>query len=202
MRAISPFLFLLFFLAPIRAEESLLKSLENPRVQAAALKLARQSLEYFFDSKKVLPPPNNLLDALKKRAGVIVTVEKKGRIAPRGCRGTLQPARANLAQEIIFNALAAATRDAKEKPLRADELKECRISLTIIVSIKPIQSLSQHDAARCGLIAQRGNQIGLVLPYEGKNALTQWKWARAKAGLKPNETAQMLEVEAVRFRDP
>ena len=96
----------------------------------------------------------------------------------------------------------AATRDAREKPLQKDELAGCKISLTIILSVKPIQSLAQHDARRCGLIAQRGNKIGLVLPYEGKDARTQWKWARAKAGLKDDERAQMLEVEAVRFREP
>ena len=195
------FFILLFCGAPARADE-LQKSLENPRVQSAALHLARQTLEHFIETGKTLSTPDDLPDALKKRAGVIVTIEKNGRVAPRGCRGTLQPARKNLAEEIIANAIAAATRDAREKPLEKDELAHCKISLTIILSIKPIQSLDQHDAVRCGLIAQRGNKIGLVLPYEGKDARTQWKWARAKAGLKDGEKAQMLEVEAVRFREP
>lgn len=201
---------LLFFLllfsvalsvAPARAEENFAQSLKNPRVQKAALGLARQALERFLQTGKTLAMPENLPPALKKRAGVIVTIEKKNRIAPRGCRGTLQPKYSDLANEIAQNVLAAATRDPREKPLQKSELKECRISLTIILSIKPIQNLSQHDAARSGLIAQNGNRIGLVLPYEGKDAKTQWKWARAKAGLREDERAQMLEVEAIRFRE-
>jgi uncharacterized protein (TIGR00296 family) len=181
--------------------DSLQQSLENPRVQAAALKLARRTLEHYFKTGKVLSTPRNLPATFQQRAGVIVTIEKRGRIAPRGCRGTIAPRYTNLGEEIIRNAIAAATRDAKEEPLQQAELAKCRISLTVIVSTKPIQNLSQHDVENSGLVAQSGNRIGLVLPYEGKDARTQWEWARRKAGLKPHEKAQMLEVEAVRFRE-
>lgn len=184
-----------------RADESPRTALENPRVQSAALQLARTALSHFLATGKVLPVPDALPEALQKRAAVIVTIEKKNRVAPRGCRGTLQPRYKNLGEEIIHNAIAAATRDAHEKPLQQSELKECRISLTIILEMRPIQNLSQHDVQNCGLIAERGERIGLVLPYEGKDAPTQWKWARAKAGLRDNEKAQMLEVVAVRFRE-
>ena len=202
MRILSTLLFLFLLGRSASAAETLQQSLSNPRTQRASLLLARRAVETYLQNKKVLLPPNDLPAALKKRAGVIVTIEKRGRVAPRGCRGTLQPRYLNLGDEIIRNAVAAATRDAKEKPLQANELKECRISLTFILSIQPIQNLSQHNVARCGLIAQRGDRIGLVLPYEGKDAQTQWKWARQKAGLRDDEKAQMLEVEAVRFREP
>lgn len=184
------------------AAEPLSISLQNPRVQAAALSLARHTLEAYFKDGRTLALPADLHPALQQRAGVVVTVEKRGQVRPRGCRGTLQPRYATLGEEIVRNSIAAATRDATEKPLQAGELKDCRISLTIILSIRPIQNLSQHDVARCGLIAQKGERIGLVLPFEGKDAATQWKWARQKAGLRDGEKAQMLEVEAVRFREP
>ena len=200
-RALLVFSIFFFAHAATRADESPRQALENPRVQSAALQLARTSLQHFFDTGKVLPTPNALPDVLQKRGAVIVTIEKKNRIAPRGCRGTLQPRAKTLGEEIIHNSIAAATRDAREKPLLRSELKECRISLTIILEMRPIQNLSQHDVENCGLIAQRGERIGLVLPYEGKDSQTQWKWARAKAGLKENEKAQMLEVVAVRFRE-
>ncbi len=184
-----------------RADESQRQALENPRVQIAAMRLARASLSHFFATGKVLPTPTTLPEALQKRGAVIVTIEKQSRVAPRGCRGTLHPRYRNLGEEIIHNSIAAATRDAREKSLQQSELKDCRISLTIILEIHPIQNLSQHDAQFCGLLAQRGERIGLVLPYEGKDAQTQWKWARAKAGLREGEEAQMLEVQAVRFRE-
>ena len=185
-----------------RADELRSEPFENPRLQSAALQLARAALQHFFQTGKVLPTPATLPDELQKRGAVIVTLEKPNRIAPRGCRGTLQPRYENLGEEIIRNAIAAATRDAREKPLQESELKECRISLTVIMEMRPIQNLSQHDVQNCGLVAQRGERIGLVLPYEGKDAATQWKWARAKAGLKENEKAQMLEIVAARFREP
>jgi AMMECR1 domain-containing protein len=200
-RALLIFSLLLFLPSAMRASASPRTALESPRVQSAALQLARASLAHFFRTGKVLPTPDGLPDALQKRGAVVVTIEKKNRVAPRGCRGTVQPRYKNLGEEIIHNAIAAATRDAREKPLRQSELEECRISLTVILEMRPIQNLSQHDPANCGLIAQRGERIGLVLPYEGKDAVTQWKWARAKAGLNENETAQMLEVVAVRFRE-
>lgn len=176
-------------------------ALEAPRVQRYALQLAREAATHFLKTGAVLPTPRDVPAPLKKRAGVIVTYEKRGQVTPRGCRGTLQAARENLAAEIIFNAIAAATRDTRGKPLRLNELPQCRISLTIIFQMRPLRDLSQHDAANCGIIAQRGEKIGLVLPYEGRDAATQWRWAKQKAGLRETDSAQMLEVFAVRFRE-
>ncbi len=189
-------------LAPAYSDVVLESALENPRLQATALAIARRALNAHFQNRPLPPLPDDLPAALQRRVGVIVTIEKPGRIQPRGCRGTLQPSYATLGEEIARNAVAAATRDAREKPLLQNELKLCRISLTVILAVRPIQNLSQHNVVRNGLIAQRGDRIGLVLPYEGKDAATQWRWARAKAGLQDYEKAQMLEVEAVRFREP
>jgi len=204
------FLFLLLVLwvsfAPARAENApqipaSQTALENPRAQKAALQLARKALDHWFKTGKILTTPSDVPAALKIRAGVIATIEKQGQIQPRGCRGTVQPRYANLASEIITNTIAAATRDKRVKPLQKNEMSSCRISLTIILDMKPIQSLSQHDVENCGIMAQSGARIGLVLPYEGRDAKTQWKWARQKAGLKEDEKAQMLEVWAIRFRE-
>ncbi len=182
-------------------EANFKSALEAPRVQQYALQLARDAATLFLQNGAVLPTPRDVPAALRKRAGVIVTYEERGQIAPRGCRGTVQAARENLAAEIIFNAIAAATRDTRGKPLRLTELSQCRISLTIILSLRPLRSLQNHDAANCGIIAQRGERIGLVLPYEGRDAATQWRWAKQKAGLRETDSAQMLEVFAVRFRE-
>lgn len=203
-----PFLLVVFsvFFAPVRADNSApisktQTSLENPRAQKPALQLARLALEHFFKTGKILATPTQIPSELKIRAGVIATIEKKGQVQPRGCRGTLQPQYSDLASEIIANIIAAATRDKRVQPLQKSEMSACRISLTIILDLQPIQNLSQHDVENCGLIAQSGGRIGLVLPYEGRDAQTQWKWARQKAGLKDSEKAQMLEVRAVRFRE-
>lgn len=139
--------------------------------------------------------------ALKRRAGVFVTVEKIGQVTPRGCRGTLQAVTNTLAEEIVRNAIAAAIRDAHQPKLRRDELSQCLISLTIVVRVQPISNISEHDATNNGLIAQNGSRIGVVLPYEGHDAQTQLDWARRKAGIETGESAQLSELFAVRFRE-
>ncbi len=182
-------------------EASWARELESPRVQSYALSLSRRSLGCFLSTHREMKVPDDVPSVLRRRAGVIVTLEKRGQIAPRGCRGTTEPLRESLAREIICNTIAAATRDKRVQPLQTAELSACIISLSIILKVEPIQSLSQHDTQSCGLMAQRGERIGLVLPFEGRVAQTQWKWARLKAGLKAGESAQMLEVHAVRFRE-
>ena len=186
---------------PSSADANFKSALEAAPVQRFALQLARDAATHFLKTGQVLALPKNLPAPLKKRAGVIVTYEKRGQIAPRGCRGTLQPQRENLASEIVFNAIAAATRDTRVKPLQSNELEKCRISLTVITQMRPLRSLAEHDAANCGIIAQRGEKIGLVLPYEGRDAATQWRWAKQKAGLRETDSAQMMEVVAARFRE-
>ena len=52
-----------------------------------------------------------------------------------------------------------------------------------------------------GLIARSGAKIGIVLPFEGRDATIQEKWAKRKAGLNENAPAQLLELVAVRFRE-
>lgn len=175
--------------------------LSSRSVQQSALQLARRAITEFLQTGKKIKAPNNLPVALRRRAAVFVTVEKRGQVTPRGCRGTLTPTYSSLADEIINNSIAAATRDNSEPPLRRDELEQCLISLTVVRRIETLQSIAQHDAENNGLIVQRGKRVGIVLPYEGRDAATQLLWAKRKAGLTDNATVQMREMYAVRFRE-
>ena len=196
--------FLLFFLAlfalPCRADDWDAQ-LATPPVQNAALALSRRAMTTFLKSGATISVPDALPPALKRRGAVFVTVEKRGEVTPRGCRGTLQPISRSLAEEIVRNSIAACSRDRRVVPLRLTELPHCLISLTVVLSARPISSLAQHDAARNGLVARRGSKIGIVLPFEGRDAATQLNWARRKAGLKENDSAQLYELVAVRFRE-
>lgn len=195
---------LLFFVGiagPLRADEWAAQ-LESAPVQKAALSLARHAMQTYLTSGKTCAPPADLPPALTRRGAVFVTVEKRGQIAPRGCRGTLQPVSRTLAEEIIRNAVAACSRDRRVPPLRAAELPRCLISLTVVLRVQPIASLAAHDAQNNGLIARSGSKVGIVLPFEGHDAAIQEKWAKRKAGLNENAPAQLLELVAVRFREP
>lgn len=199
-RSIAFFVCALALAIPARADD-FAAQLQAPTVQKSALQLARRALETFLQNGKTIAAPADLPPALKRRAGVFVTVEKKGQITPRGCRGTLQPISGTLAEEIIRNSIAAASRDKRVTPLQFKELPDCLISLTIVLSATPIPSIEQHDAQNNGLIAKSGDKIGIVLPFEGRDAKIQEKWAKRKAGLDENARAQLLELRAVRFRE-
>jgi AMMECR1 domain-containing protein len=192
--------FLMLSLAPLRADD-FAAQLQTPKVQNAALQLSRRAMQTFLQSGKTIAAPADLPPALKRRAGVFVTVEKRGQITPRGCRGTLQPISGTLGEEIIRNSIAACSRDSRVAPLKLGELPRCLISLSVVLRVTPIASIAAHDVENNGLIARSGSKIGIVLPYEGRDSQTQEKWAKRKAGLAENASAQLLELVAVRFRE-
>ncbi len=194
-------LFCLTLLAfPARADD-FATQLQNPTVQNLALQLSRRAMRTFLKTGQTISAPTDLPLALKRRAGVFVTVEKRGQITPRGCRGTLQPISRTLGEEIIRNSIAACSRDKRVAPLKFAELPNCLVSLTVVLRVAPIASIAQHDAQNNGLIARSGAKIGIVLPFEGRDAETQEKWAKLKAGLSENSPAPLLELFAVRFRE-
>ena len=196
-------LFLCFFAFSISSARAndFAAQLQTPTVQKIALDLSRRAMISFLKTGQTIAAPPNLPPALKKRAAVFVTVEKRGQITPRGCRGTLQPISRTLGEEIIRNSIAAISRDKRVSPLKLTELPHCLISLTVVLRVAPIASIANHDAEKNGLIARRGSQIGIVLPFEGRDAQIQEKWAKRKAGLNENARAELLELVAVRFRE-
>jgi MEMO1 family protein len=82
--------------------------------------LARQTIETFVHDG-LIPLPAARTDLLSFRAGCFVSIKThEGDL--RGCIGTIDPVKDSLAEEIIANAVSAATRDPRFTPIRADEL--------------------------------------------------------------------------------
>ncbi|HVF09921.1 MAG TPA: AMMECR1 domain-containing protein [Abditibacteriaceae bacterium] len=193
-------LLVLLSMVPARADEWA-DQLRVPAVQQTMLSLARRAMTQYLQHGTMLRAPAHLPPILRRRAAVFVTVENRWKIAPRGCRGTLQPSTPTLADEIIRNSIAACSRDRRVAPLRLAELPQCLISLTVVLRVQPLSSIAGHDPDNNGLIAQSGSRIGIVLPYEGRDAAVQLKWAKRKAGLADDAPAQLSELIAVRFRE-
>ncbi len=85
------------------------------------VKLARNSLEYYIEKGKVMSTPENLSDKLlKERYGAFVTIKIHNNL--RGCIGTIGPTKVNLAEEIIYNAIASGTEDPRFNPITKEEL--------------------------------------------------------------------------------
>ena len=163
------------------------------------VRLAWLSLERFVERREVAVPPDDLPEALRRqRAGAFVSIHKQGRL--RGCIGTLAPTRDSLAEEIIHNAISAASRDPRFSPIRPDELEWLDISVDVLGAPEPIASEAELDPKRYGVIVSRGARRGVLLPdLEGVDtAAQQVAIARRKAGIGAEEPVALQRFEVVR----
>ena len=146
-----------------------------------------------------LPFPDCGVKALlNERAGAFVSIKKNGEL--RGCIGTISAVRDNLAQEIIENAISACSRDPRFEPVAVDELPELTLSVDVLSDAEPVESKTQLDVSRYGVIVSRGYRRGLLLPnLEGVDSVEyQLRIALSKAGIRPDEKYSIERFEVVR----
>ena len=168
------------------------------------VQLARKTIETYVREGRVISPPEELTPEMKERAGVFVSIHKHGQL--RGCIGTIEPTQDNVAQEVIQNAISAATRDPRFPPVRPEELPDLEIKVDVLSKPEPIESTAELDPKRYGLIVQSKRypwKRGLLLPdLPGiKTVEEQVYWTRVhKAGIvDPDEPVQMFRFEVKRY---
>jgi AmmeMemoRadiSam system protein A len=163
------------------------------------VELARQTITQYVRTGVTIQPPAELTAGMAQQAGAFVSLHKRD--ALRGCIGTLEPTRANVAEEVIQNAISAATRDPRFPAVQADELKELEISVDVLTAAEPIASIDELDPKRYGVIVQSGWRRGVLLPdLEGVDtAEYQVSIARRKAGIGPQEPVQLYRFEVKRY---
>lgn len=169
-------------------------------VEHALVQLARATIVAFVRQHKVVAPPTEPVPEMQPRAGVFVSLHLSGEL--RGCIGTIAPTQATVAQEIIANAISAATRDPRFPPVRPDELDDLEISVDVLGAAEPISSASDLDPKRYGVIVELGYRRGLLLPdLEGVDTVEyQVEIALRKAGIRPQEPYRLLRFEVLRYR--
>ncbi|MCD6518986.1 MAG: AmmeMemoRadiSam system protein A [Anaerolineae bacterium] len=167
---------------------------EHPLVQ-----LARRAIESYVREGVVIRPPKELTEEMKRRAGTFVSLHRHGQL--RGCIGTIEPVRANVAEEVIANAISAATRDPRFSPLRPDELEDLEISVDVLSEPEPISSLAELDPKVYGVIVESGRRRGLLLPdLEGVDTPEQQvAIALRKAWIDPTEPYRMYRFRVERY---
>ena len=186
------------FLQIRQREEEMRLTEERARSDAWA-RLARQSVESYVLRREIMDVPEGLPEELaRRRAGAFVSIHKQGRL--RGCIGTIAPTRANLAEEIIRNAVSAAADDPRFDPIRPDELKWLEISVDVLGEPEDIRSEDELDVKRYGVIVTRGRRRGLLLPdLDGVDTVErQVAIARQKAGIGPEEKVSLQRFTVVR----
>jgi AmmeMemoRadiSam system protein A len=164
------------------------------------VKLAKKTVESYVKEGKIPKPPEELTPEMRQRAGVFVSIHKHGEL--RGCIGTIEPQRNNVAEEIIANAISSATRDPRFLPITPDELKDLEYSVDVLTKPEPIRSKDQLDPKRYGVIVEAGFRKGLLLPdLEGVDSVDyQIDICRQKAGIMPHEPIKLYRFEVKRYK--
>jgi MEMO1 family protein len=165
--------------------------------------LARETIETYVRDGIVIASPGNPSELLRLRAACFVTIKtRQGDL--RGCIGTIEPAKNMLAEELIANAINAATRDPRFPPVRADELQNLKYSVDILTAPEPAQ-LEDLDPRNYGVIVEEENgpRRGLLLPHlDGIDTVAQQiEIASRKAGIKPGTPVKFLRFRAERYAE-
>ena len=163
------------------------------------VRLAKKTVETYIKEGKVFKPEKLTLQ-MKERAGTFVSIHKLGEL--RGCIGTIEPVRPNVAEEVILNAISSAVRDPRFLPITPDELKDLDYSVDVLTPPEPVKSTDQLDPKKYGVIVEAGWRKGLLLPdLEGvDNVEEQLDICRRKAGIAPNEPVKLYRFEVKRYK--
>jgi AmmeMemoRadiSam system protein A len=140
----------------------------NPVAAEAAVKIARQSLEFFLRKNVIFHPDLSVLPAeLAALGSSFVTITNRGRL--RGCMGNTE-ARYALATDIARNAVSAASRDYRFSSVKLEELIDVRLEVTILTIPVALpyrdynDLLGKLEPGVHGVILTSGKHKGLLLP--------------------------------------
>jgi AmmeMemoRadiSam system protein A len=164
--------------------------------------LARLTVEAYINRREVISPPARPEGILETCAGTFVTLRTEdGRL--RGCIGTISPSRGTVAEEIIHNAISAATRDPRFPPVGQQELKQLVYGVDVLETAEPARGPEDLDPAQYGVILESmdGKRRGLLLPrIEGVETVEQqWQAIHIKAGIEVGEPVRVQRFRVTRF---
>lgn len=162
------------------------------------VKLAKKTVESYVRSGTI-PNAWDSSPEMSEQAGVFVSIKKQGQL--RGCIGTFQPTRPNVAEEVMMNAISSATRDPRFMPVQPNELLELEYSVDVLSEPELVESADQLDPRRYGLIVERGPRRGLLLPdLEGVDTVEQQiDICRQKGFISPDEPVGLYRFEVKRY---
>ena len=169
------------------------------------LRIARATLREYLTTG-FMPPGAPHRQSLLQPRGAFVTLHVGG--ALRGCIGRVD-ADTPLYLAVEQLAVSAATRDPRFDPLRAEELAETRVEVSVLSTLRPGTS-ADIDLGKHGVVVTRGARRGLLLPQVAvEHQLSRERFldeACGKAGLptgawqEPGTTLELFTAEV--FREP
>jgi AmmeMemoRadiSam system protein A len=164
------------------------------------VRLAKEAIETYVKEGSIIEPPDELPPDMTERAGTFVSLHKFGEL--RGCIGTFEPTQANIAQEIIVNAISSATSDPRFPSVAPGELKDLEINVDVLTHPVPVEDEGKLDPKKYGVIVECGWRRGLLLPdLEGVDTVDQQiDICCHKAGISPDEPVKLYCFSVKRYR--
>lgn len=156
--------------------------------------LARQTVETYISRRQIIATPRDLPEVMyADKAGAFVSLHIKGEL--RGCIGTIAPTMDCVAEEVIHNAISAATRDPRFPEIRRDELPMLEYSVDVLGDPEVVSSVEELDAKKYGVIVSKGHRRGILLPdLEGVETVErQIGIAKQKAGIPDEDDDIMIQ---------
>jgi AmmeMemoRadiSam system protein A len=133
--------------------------------------LAKKAVENYIKEGRIISPPKDLpREFLEKKSAIFITIEKEGKL--RGCIGTYLPTKSNMAEEIISNAITAATEDYRFTPIQKEDLPYLSYTISVLSRPEQIKDLKELDPQKYGVIVKTFSieephktlKTGLLLP--------------------------------------
>jgi AmmeMemoRadiSam system protein A len=149
------------------------------------LQLARASIRRHLTGEAI-PSLEGASPLLGENRGVFVSLHRQGRL--RGCIGYLEAVKP-LEQAVVEMAAAAAFQDPRFRPLRAEELADLDVEISVLTPMQRLDRMENIEIGKHGLYIEKGSHRGLLLPQ----VAVEYRWDRTmfleqtcgKAGLSP-----------------
>lgn len=165
------------------------------------INLARDTIYNYIKYNTIIDIPNNInRELLDNKGAVFVSIHEFGLL--RGCIGTILPTRESIAEEIIYNAISAATQDPRFDRIKEEELDYLEINVDLLTTPEKIESKEELNPKKYGVIVKSGYKRGLLLPdLEGIETIDeQIKIAMQKGEISPLEGYELFRFEVIRHK--
>jgi len=134
------------------------------------VRLARKSVEHYFDRKELMPAPQGLPTVAYRPGAAFVTIEtyEGSSRSLRGCIGFIEPVRP-LVRSVIEVAVEAAFNDPRFMPMERQELDYVTFEVSVLSALEEAPRdvkgrLEFVEIGRDGLVVEKGIYRGLLLP--------------------------------------
>lgn len=123
--------------------------------------LTKLAVESYIQDQRIISPPLNFPgEFLTRKSGTFVTIQKNGQL--RGCIGTYLPLQENIAEETIYNAVAAATEDNRFNIMTEEELPYLTYTVYILNKPELVRNVRELNPKKFGIIVKT---VPITDPY-------------------------------------